>query len=125
MSSIWPQALARSAVPTASLAFSIAASIAGSLSWDQAWLLVGVMLVLSNVGARTVWGSAKSRTHPTFGQTLTSSFGVPQNFVYMIDWSTSLKFVLKPRFWSVWSTICASWSAGAPVDPTTTTGLLP
>ena len=57
-------------------------------------------VVPANVGSSTVCGSAKSRIQPTVGQTSISCFGTPQYLLYITDWSTSVKFVLKPRLWT-------------------------
>ena len=75
------------------------------------------MLPLNGMSS-TAWGSPKSATQPTFGQTSISSAGTPQNFEYIADFSTRLSFVLKPRFCSVWLTISASSDSGLPVTPT-------
>ena len=108
---------ARVAPATAS-ALVIASLIFGTFVWPQLTLPVALMNLPLNVMFRTVCGSAKSAIQPTFGQTSISSFGTLQYFAYIVDVSTSVSFVVKPRFFSVWLTISASCSAGLPFAPT-------
>jgi hypothetical protein len=63
-------------------------------------------------GSRIVWGSAKSRSQPTFGQTSMLRAGTPQYFEYMTLWSTTVKFVLNPRLWTAELTSSASFCRG-------------
>src|SRR5690348_10593923 len=123
--SISPQAFARAPLPFTLSASVIALFSSGSFATLQFTFPVGTINLPLNVMLRTVCGSAKSAIHPTFGQIEIFSFGTLQNFAYIVEVSTSVNFVLKPRLFSVELTISASCSAGGPLAPTTVTVSLP
>ena len=71
------------------------------------------MFLPAKVGDRIVWGSAKSFSQPTFGQTATSADGVLQNFVYIVCCCTRRIWTLKPRA----SRFCLTTSAVLAATP--------
>src|SRR5205807_10155966 len=118
-SSILAHALARASLPLTASASFIAALTSGLLNWPWLTFPVGTIVVPLNVIFRIVCGSAKSAIQPPLGQTSMFSLGTLQYFAYIVAVSTSVIFVVKPRFFSVWLTISASCSAGLPFEPTT------
>src|SRR5580658_8672818 len=99
--SMFAQALARAARPTTSSADSIALLMVGSLTRPQLELVpFWTMFLPSNGTLSTAWGSPKSASQPTLGQTSIFSLTTPQYLEYMTDWSTRFSFVLKPRLLS-------------------------
>src|SRR4029077_1618629 len=85
----------------------------------QLTLPVSAMYFPLNVTFRFACGSAKSLIHATLGQTVISSLGTLQYLANIVDAATAVNFVGKPRFFSVWSTMRASFSSGLPVAATT------
>src|SRR4029453_9787086 len=81
MSSILPQAFARSGPAGSTAAFDIASLMAGTSSCDQLELLACRMLLPLNTGSSRDCGSLKSLKKPTFGQITTWALGTLQNFV--------------------------------------------
>src|ERR1700722_439600 len=118
-SSILAHALARASVPVTFSAAAIAALIFGTFVWPQFTFPVETIVVPLNVMLSTVCGAGKAGIQPTLGQIVISSFGTLQYFAYIVEVSTSENLTVKPRFFSVCSTISASCSAGLPLAPTT------
>src|SRR5437763_5084741 len=120
-SSIFAQALRLAGSALIDSAAVIAALILGMFVWPQFTLPVDTMDLPLNVMLSTVCGSAKSAIQPTLGHTSISSLGTLQYFAYIVAVSTSVNFVVKPRFLSVWLTLSASCSAGFPLEQTIVT----
>src|SRR5207302_7473635 len=118
--SILAHASPRAFSPTTFVAASIAALIFGWLTRPQLELLPFLTIRLPLKGtSSTACGSPKSGTHPTFGQTSIFSDTTPQYLEYITVCSTRLKWVLNPRFFSVWLTASATLFAGAELSPMT------
>src|SRR4029450_8593702 len=105
MSSILPQAFARSGPAGSTAAFDIASLMAGTSSCDQLELLACRMLLPLNTGSSRDCGSLKSLKKPTFGQITTCALGTLQNFVYSVSCGAVRKLTLIPSF-SNWA--CAT-----------------
>src|SRR6185295_2678862 len=119
--SIRPQAAKRALGLTIRSARSIARLMLGSLRSGQFELFDDVMFLPLNVTSRTVCGSWKSGSQPTFGQMFGSLFGTLQNRVYIVACVTEIVLTLKPILAMSAATTSAVFEPGGVLSATIVT----